>query len=171
MNEIIELTKIDYSYVFISIVTILLGVKIINSIFEWIIEKTGIETKWSLQKKEQESLLIKTSQALTELEKKHNNDMKRSDISDNELRSNIQNLTNLFIDKIIDDWRWEILDFASALSNGRIYNREAFDHIIKIYHKYEEVLKERGLENGLIDESMKFVMEKYREYLEKGVWK
>ena len=51
MNEIIELTKIDYSYVFISIVTILLGVKIINSIFEWIIEKTGIETKWSLQKK------------------------------------------------------------------------------------------------------------------------
>ena len=66
------------------------------------------------------------------------------------------------------DLRWKILDFSSAVSNGRKYNRESFDHIIKLYNKYERVLEENDMENGLVDESMKFVMKKYREHLDKG---
>ena len=43
-----------------------------------------------------------------------------------------------------------------------------FDHIIHMYNKYEKILDENDMENGLIDESMKFVREKYRKYLESG---
>lgn len=171
MQDIMELTKIDYTYVFISIFTMLIGIKAIVSIFEWIIEKLGIETKWSKNQKAEHELLIKTSQTLTELQNKQNDDAKRSDTNDEELRNNIQTLTDLFIDKEIDDWRWKILDFSSALSNGRTYNRESFDHIIKIYSKYEKILEKKEMTNGLVDESMKFIKEKYREYLDRGIWK
>jgi predicted DNA-binding protein (UPF0278 family) len=43
-----------------------------------------------------------------------------------------------------------------------------FDHIIHIYNKYEKILEENNMENGLIEESIKFVREKYRKYLENG---
>ena len=76
----------------------------------------------------------------------------------------------MFLDKEIDDWRWKILDFSSALSNGRKYNRESFDHIIKIYKKYEKVPEDNEMENGLVEESMKFIRKKYQEYLDKGMW-
>ena len=68
----------------------------------------------------------------------------------------------------IESWRWEILDFSSALSNGRIYNREAFDHIFRIYKKYEDILNNNNLENGLIDNSIKFIREKYNDFLKNG---
>ena len=41
MNEIIELTKVDFTYVFIAVFVILLGVKFIISLFEWIVNKFG----------------------------------------------------------------------------------------------------------------------------------
>lgn len=51
MEPIIELTKIDYSSVFVAVFTILAGIKAISSIIEWIINKVGIETKWMRQKR------------------------------------------------------------------------------------------------------------------------
>lgn len=40
MEPIIELTKIDYSSVFVAVFTILAGIKAISSIIEWIINKS-----------------------------------------------------------------------------------------------------------------------------------
>ena len=41
MDEIIELTKIDFSYVFIAVFVILIGIKVIISLFEWAVDKLG----------------------------------------------------------------------------------------------------------------------------------
>ena len=60
MNEIIELTKINFSYVLISVFIILIGIKSIVSLFEWIINKLGLETKWMRHKREEHELLIQT---------------------------------------------------------------------------------------------------------------
>lgn len=80
----------------------------------------------------------------------------------------LENLTRMFIDKEIDDMRWEILNFCSALSNGRTYNREAFDHVLKVYDKYEAILEENDMENGLVAQSVKFIQEAYFEGLKDG---
>lgn len=80
----------------------------------------------------------------------------------------LESLTKMFIDKEIDDMRWEILNFCSALSNGRTYNREAFDHVLKVYDKYETILEENNMENGLVEQSIKFVREAYFEGLKDG---
>lgn len=170
MDALQELLKINFVYILTSVVAILIGVKFLTSLFEWVIDKLGLETKWMRRKREEHDLLVKTSKNLSALQQQHTADMQYSNRRDDEINKDIQKLTNMFLDKEIDDWRWKILDFSSALSNGRKYNRESFDHIIKIYKKYEKVLKENKMENGLVDESMKFVMKKYQEYLDKGMW-
>ena len=93
MNEIIELTKINFSYVFISVFVILIGIKAVVSIFEWIIEKLGLETKWMRQKREEHELLVQTSQNLASLQEKHEKDIGISDRRDDEIASDIKKLT------------------------------------------------------------------------------
>ena len=170
MDEIIELTKIDFSYVFIAVCVILIGIKVIISLFEWAVDKLGLETKWMKIKREEHDLLIKTSENLSALQQQHTSDMQYSNKRDDEINRDIQKLTAMFLDKEIDDWRWKILDFSSALSNDRKYNRESFDHVIKIYGKYEKILEDNKMENGLVEESMKFIRKKYQEYLDRGIW-
>lgn len=80
----------------------------------------------------------------------------------------IENLTSLFINKEIDDMRWEILNFCSALTSGRKYNKESFDHVIQIHEKYEQILEENNMENGRVTASMEVIMDVYKEKLRTG---
>ena len=88
-----------------------------------------------------------------------------------ELNTSIDKLTTMFLDKEIDDMRWEILNFCSALSSGRKYNRESYDHVFRVYKKYEKTLEEHKMENGLVEESMDFIRERYQEDLKNGMIK
>ena len=74
----------------------------------------------------------------------------------------------MFVDKQIDDIRYEILDFASSLSAGRQYSKEQFDHIISIDEKYKKILKENDLENGQVTASMEVITGIYKEKLRTG---
>lgn len=168
MEILTELSKVNFLSYAITTVLIFIGFKAFILAFEWVMNYFGIETKWMRERKEEHDLLIQTSQNLIALQKKHEEDSKRSDIKDEEICKDVIKLTNMFMEKEIDDLRWKILDFCSALSNGRKYNRETFDHIIQIYIKYEKILKENDMENGLVEESINFVREKYHEYLKNG---
>lgn len=80
----------------------------------------------------------------------------------------VTDIDKRMLDKDIDDIRWELLNFCSALTGGRKYNREAFDHIFRIYEKYEMILKDNKMTNGFVDESMNYVKEVYHKNLENG---
>lgn len=168
MDELLELTKIDFSSLFISISIVLIGMKTIVSLFEWIIERLGLETKWMRKKREDHELLIRTSENLIELQEQHKKDVEYSDKQDEKLQDDIKKITDIIIDKQISDYRWEILNMSSNLSNGKKYNRETFDHILTIYQKYEKILEENNMTNGLIDESIKYINEMYHEKLING---
>lgn len=167
-NEIIELTKIDFIYVFITVFVILIGVKAIVSIFEWFIDKLGLETKWMRKRREEHDLLIKTSQGLIELQEHHKKDMKRSDRRDEEIASDIKKLTKMFVDKEIDDMRWSINSFATNVAEGKPCNKDSFTHCIHVYEKYEKILKENGLENGEVEISMELINDAYKQKLKEG---
>ena len=64
--------------------------------------------------------------------------------------------------------RYDILEFASSLSSGKKYNRESFDHILRTYQKYERILEENGMENGLVEESVKYIQGAYHDLLKRG---
>ena len=88
------------------------------------------------------------------------------DLKDVKLIENkLNDLTDMVLHKEINDARWTILDFSSALSNGRKYNKESFEHIFRIYENYKDVLDKNGMKNGYVDDSMEYVREKYKELL------
>lgn len=80
----------------------------------------------------------------------------------------IENISDRLIEKEINDWRYEILDMASAISTGRAYSKEQYDHVIAIHAKYEELLKELGRTNGQVDASMEVILDTYKEKLKNG---
>lgn len=168
MNDIIELTKIDFVYVFVSVFVILVGIKFVISLFEWIVTWLGLETKWMRQKKQEHELLIQTSQNLTALQEKHKEDVERSDRRDEEISADIKRLTQMFVDKEIDDMRWEINNFATNVSEGKPCNKDSFKHCIHVYEKYEKILEENGLENGEVEISMELINDAYKQKLKEG---
>lgn len=168
MNEITELAKIDFTYVFVAVILILVCIKFAVSLFEWVVNKLGLETKWMRQKREEHELLIQTSQNLTALQEKHKEDVERSDRRDEEISSDIKKLTQMFVDKEIDDMRWSINSFATNVSEGKPCNKDSFKHCIHVYEKYERILEENGLENGEVEISMELINEAYKEKLKEG---
>ena len=168
MDAINELLNINFSYVLLSVFVILIGIKAIVSIFEWVINKLGLETKWMRKRREEHDLLIRTSQNLIALQEKHEKDVKRSDRRDEEISNDIKKLTRMFVDKEIDDMRWEINNFATKVSEGSPCNKDSFTHCIHTYEKYEKILKENGLENGEVEISMELINEAYKQKLKEG---
>lgn len=168
MEPIKELLNINFSYVLISVFVILIGIKAVVSIFEWVVDKLGLETKWMRKRREEHELLIQTSQNLTALQEKHKEDVERSNRRDEEIFADIKRLTNMFVDKEIDDMRWEINNFANKVSEGKPCNKDSFKHCIHMYEKYEKILEENGLENGEVEISMELINEAYKEKLKEG---
>lgn len=168
MEVITELTKINYSSLLITTFTILVAMKSISTLLEWFIDKLGIETKWRREKREDHMLLIKTSNDLLDLQKRHLKDMELSAEHEKELSKDIKKLTDMFIDKEINDMRWEINNFATKVYEGKPCNKDSFQHCIHTYEKYEKLLSENGLENGEVEISMEIINEAYKEKLKNG---
>ena len=168
MNEIIELTKIDFSSVLISVFVILVGLKTILSLFEWVVGKLGLETSWMRKQREEHELLLNTSQNLAFLQKKHEKDVELSDQRDDEISADIKKLTQMFVEKEIDDMRWGINNFATKVSEGKPCNRDSFKHCIHMYEKYEKIREENNMENGEVEISMELINDAYRQRLKEG---
>ena len=169
MDELKQLAEINWWYVIISICLLLIVVKFIWSLLDWFLfQKLKIETGKMKKQREEHELLISTAKGLTELQNRHISDNDECVKHDKEIRDDLKKLTNLFIEKQIDDMRYEILDFASSLSSGRKYNKEQFDHILSIDEKYKKILEDNGLENGQVTVSVEYINEVYKEKLRNG---
>jgi hypothetical protein len=234
MDDLKELMQIDWQYVIVALFLLLICIKFVWSLLDWLLfEKLGIETRKMKQKREETALLRDTAalakttaelakttaENLDKLQRRHAkdeeefrnnlndyikesrkdrmalhdemtrftdnriNDRKQSLEIQKELKDSIKiltdgqydrdekinNLTDMFVSKEIDDLRFKILDFASSISSGMKYNRESYDHILKIYGKYEQILEEHNMENGLVEESVKYIQSSYQELLKTGM--
>lgn len=157
MEELQNLFNLDFASIIMGLFIIILGIDKIVSLlkrfksilrikFGYEEDKESIEDRISILERHdnwQYKEISKISQCVTDIDKR-------------------------MLDKDIDDMRWELLDFCSALTGGRKYNREAFDHIFRIYEKYEMILKDNKMTNGFVDESMNYVKEVYHKNLEDG---
>ncbi len=157
MEAIETLKRLDPWTILWIIIVILSAWSFLASIFEKTIGKFGIETKGMRQRREDRELL----KATTELAKKTDENL------DN-LQARIETLTEMFLDKEIDDYRWEIVNFATRVSEGRPCNKDSFKHCLRTYEKYETLLEKYGLENGEVELSMEIVNETYKKKLSEG---
>lgn len=226
MNDLKQLAQIDWWYVVLALLILLVGVKFVWSLIDWLFfEKLGIETRKMKQRRQDSELLKTTSelakttaQNLDKLQKRHIKDEeefrnnlnsymeesrkdrkdlhdKMTEFADNrvndrkqslqiqqELKDSIQNLidgqqnrdekinnlTDMFVDKEIDDYRWEIINFATNVSEDKPCNKDSFKHCLRTYEKYEALLEKYGLENGEVEISMQVVNEAYKKKLLEG---
>lgn len=157
MNAIEKVAQIDYLLVILGLFAILFAVKEIIEIFLYFKKKFRIKTG-SEEDKENIEKRIKTLET--------HDDWQYNELT--KISKCVEEINSNFISKEIDDIRWELLDFCSALTGGRKYNREAFAHIFKTYEKYEKILSDNGMTNGYVEESMNAVREIYHEKLKNG---
>ena len=68
----------------------------------------------------------------------------------------------------IDRIRWEILNFANICKRQTHCNADEFQHIFTLYDKYERLIEENGLKNGLIEVEIDFLRDFYKRECGKG---
>lgn len=131
MDEIIELARLDFSSIFISVFVILIGIKVIISLLEWFVEKSGLETKWLKRRREDHELL------------------QQNTLEIKQLSSNIDNLGNLLneqyirLDKKIDEQKEYI---NSIDQDGQIRDCAILrDRILSGMRYFEKNMDEHGI--------------------------
>ncbi len=168
MEVITELFKQSLTSFFITCFFILSAIIAIYDIIGKFSKIIGRPVKWVREKEKDHNLLIRTSESLEELKRQHDESVEQSIRHDAMIKNDLKRLTNMFLEKQIDDMRYEILNFASALTSGRDYNKEQFDHVLQIHEKYEQILKDNDMSNGQVLMSMEVINEIYKEKLKKG---
>lgn len=168
MEQIEQFMSINFSSFFILCFVFMSGVVGIFTLIGKFSEIIKRPVSWVRKKNEDHELLIKTAQSLNELRVKQEEDTKQSIRHDRMIKEDLEKLTLIIQDKNINDWRYEILDMASAISSGRRYSKEQYDHVIDIHGRYENLLKSLGRTNGQVDASMEVIMESYKEKLKNG---
>lgn len=118
MEEIKEFMQVDLSSLFFSVSIALVGIKSITSIFEWAIDKLGLETKWMRKEREEHELLIQTSQSLTALQKQHSHDVEESNIHDENIKKELYSFMNE-VKSSVEETQSEIKQFAKNRINDR----------------------------------------------------
>ena len=167
--ELIErITEINFANwvitAFLLLSIFIAGYEIIGKASEII----GKPVKYVRERNKIKELTLQNTEQIKELTQKHEDSVNQSIRHDEIIRKDLAKLTKMFVDKQIDDIRYEILDFASSLSAGRQYSKEQFDHIISIDEKYKKILKENDLENGQVTASMEVITGIYKEKLRTG---
>lgn len=154
MDTITKLTTLDFSSIFISVFIILIGIKTIVSLFEWVVEKLGLDNKWTRKKREDHELLISTTNSLKELSEEHKKDMK--DLYDNNIiyreqsrivREELKKSINDIFDKLDEmqektDKRFE----ENEKNTNRRIRAELKDKIGQSYRYYHKIGKINDME-------------------------
>ncbi len=157
MEQIKELMQIDFISLLYSVFIVLVGIKSVTAVFEWVINKLGLETKWMRKQREEHDLLIRTSQNLTELKKQHIHDVEVSNIHD----ENIKKELSAFMSEIkssISETQSEIKKFAE----NRISDRQ---QSLKIQKELTDSIKSIVTYNFSKDKQIDNLMAAQREVL------
>lgn len=132
MEAIKELISVDFVYVFVSVFTILFAIKAIISLFEWIFNKLGLETKWMKNKKLEHNLLIKTSKDLLSLQEKHDESVRQSIRHDEIIKKDITTLTNT-----VNGIAATLTEMQKKENETKL--KELKGSLIRYYNKYKNI--------------------------------
>lgn len=123
---------------------------------------TGIKTQYT-KKKEREELIIKNKEELDNFvckQESFNQEIK-TDLSD--IHDTMKDVSDTLVQVQIQNMRTTILDFSSSVANGRVYTKEQFKYVRKLYEQYEEVIQKRGLTNDEVEISMSIINKAYSD--------
>ena len=170
MEAIQNLTNYNWFIIVSAIIIAMLAFKFLSELFDWFVKKFGIETKAMREKRESADLLketfnIKLDRHIAESERDRN----KLHIEQKSLTDSINKLTSIVADKEISDYRWEIINLADKILDGKKVSKECLKHAVATHAKYEVIIEENGLTNGEVDISMEIINDEYRNRLKDGI--
>ena len=168
MEVITELFKQDISSLIISCFIIISAIIAIYELIGKFSKIIGKPVRWVREKECDHNLIIQTTERLNELQKQHEESVKQSIKHDKVIRNDLEKLTKMFVDKEINDMRWEIINVADKISNGKNISKECYVHCIHTYENYEKIIEERELTNGEVEISMQIINDSYKQKLKEG---
>lgn len=164
MGDLQELVQIDWWYVFIAVVLLLVGIKFIWSILDWLLfEKLGIETKNMKQRRQEREMLESTTDLakttadlakttadnLDRLQKRHTEDEK-------EFRENL----NKYIEESRED-RKALHDEMLKFTNNRVNDRK---QSLEIQKELKDSIMARDIQiSSLVNANKEMLAEKINE--------
>ena len=187
MEAIQNLTNYNWFIIVSAIIIAMLAFKFLSELFDWFVKKFGIETKAMREKRESADLLKVTATNLAALQAEHKEDEEtfnikldrhiaeserdrnKLHIEQKSLTDSINKLTSIVVDKEISDYRWEIINLADKILDGKKVSKECLKHAVATHAKYEVVIEENGLTNGEVDISMEIINDEYRNRLKDGI--
>lgn len=176
-----SLNELGWSNIFVILLLIILFTNLITEGGKKFLDNLGLETKKSRISREQEERIKRIEDDVNKL-KNSANKFNDDRVHDREQSLNIQrNLVNNLaqfsdtlqdikkdlVEERIERKRWNILNFADELrhSDELEADLERFNNVFKDYDDYERDITAQGLTNGYVDESIKFIRQKYQEKL------
>lgn len=181
MDEINQLLSIDFKTWIVALFVILVAVKAVAELFEWFVNKIGLETGSMRRKREDRELLSSLSDNIKTLTEKHNQDvstlMNRDIEIENELRQSVQEIKlssketqekiHEFTENRIHDRQQsleiqrQLLDCINKITSDGEKQDEQLQNIIdsqrellgdKINHRYKRYLSLGGIPEDEVDE-------------------
>ena len=68
----------------------------------------------------------------------------------------------------VQNWRWNVLDFANSCKNGRRHTLDEWKHTISQLAEYERYIERNDITNGVFAEDASYLRSEYREHCEKN---
>lgn len=165
MNELKALLGLDFTAFILIVFVIMSGIIAMYTIIGKFSEVIGKPVKWVKQRQVDHDLLEQNKKDIKALSDKHEADTKKYEASHQELVKDIKGLKELLLDKQISDYRWEIINTADKISNGRIVSKECLKHAIATYDKYEKIIEKYNIKNGEVSISIKVIRGEYAKLL------
>lgn len=154
MNELIKLTEYNWAFWVAGLFALFEFIKWLVTSGEWLLSKFKIETKGMKRKREERELLIRTSEGLLELQKKHNVDNDECLNRDDLIRGDLKTLTSTVNDLAI---KFEKMQ----KKNNETKVKELKDTLINYYNKYRVIGEWSKLEKDAF-------WELFEDYEERG---
>lgn len=85
-----------------------------------------------------------------------------------DLRKDMQALRDEVTDMKVQNWRWNVLDFANSCKNGRRHTLDEWKHTIDQLAEYERYITRNEITNGVFEEDAKYLREEYQERCRKN---
>lgn len=81
-----------------------------------------------------------------------------------DVRKDISELRTELTETKVQNWRWNVLDFANSCKNGRRHTIDEWKHAISQLAEYENYVERNDITNGVFEEDAKYLREEYHKH-------
>lgn len=81
-----------------------------------------------------------------------------------DVRKDITELKTELTETKVQNWRWNVLDFANSCKNGRRHTIDEWKHAISQLAEYENYVERNDITNGVFEEDAKYLREEYHKH-------